>query len=183
MDLNQSAVRKPSVPDRVARQRSETPFATVPDLVVAFAIFTMMALANVMNWTVGGAMLRGLGVLAYVPKTLMLPIILLVSVTATYAQDGGFVAVWTMLVFGLIGYVFRRLSVSILPFVIGFILAPQLETMVRGGFTASGGDPLFLLKSPIALVFLVLSLLLLVFARRGPRQRVSEIGAENDAAE
>ena len=152
------------------------------DLVIAFAIFTMMALANVMNWTMGGAVLRGLGVLAYVPKTLMLPIILIVSVTAAYAQDGGFVAVWTMLVFGLIGYVFRRLGVSILPFVIGFILAPQLETMVRGGFTASGGDPLFLLKSPIALVFLALSLLLLVFARRGPRQRVKEIGTGNEAA-
>ena len=152
------------------------------DLVVAFAIFTMMALANAMNWTVGGLVLRSLGVLARVPKTLMLPVILLVSVTAAYAQDGGFVAVWTMLAFGLIGYVFRRLNVSILPFVIGFILAPQLESMVRGGFTASGGDPLFLLKSPIALVFLTLSLLLLTFAGRSSRRRTRGPDTGSEAA-
>lgn len=140
------------------------------DLVTAFAIFTMMAMANLFNWTVGGVFLRSLGVLSKVPAAMMLPVILLVTITASYAQDGGFIAVWTMLIFGLIGYVFRRLDVSILPFVIGFILAPQLETMVRGGFTSSGGDPLFLLKSPISVLFLVLAVMLLVFAgkRRAP---------------
>jgi putative tricarboxylic transport membrane protein len=136
------------------------------DLVVAFSIFTMMAAANLVNWTIGGVFLRSLGVLARVPAVYMMPLILLVTVTAAYAQDGGFVAVWTMLVFALIGYVFRRLGVSLLPFVIGFILAPQLETVVRGGFTASGGDPLFLVKSPIALAFLTLAGLLIVYGGR-----------------
>lgn len=146
------------------------------DLVTAFAIFTMMAMANLFNWTVGGVFLRSLGILSKVPMTLILPVILLVTITASYAQDGGFIAVWTMLVFGLIGYVFRKLHVSILPFVIGFILAPQLETMVRGGFTASGGDPLFLLKSPISVTFLCLAVLLLMFGRRQVSRSPEEKG-------
>ncbi len=136
------------------------------DLVVAFAIFTMMVLANAFNWTIGGWIVRFLGILAYIPKSLMLPIVLLITLTAVYAQDGGFVAIWVVIVFGALGYLLRKLDVSILPFVIGFILAPRLEELVRGGYTASGGDAWFMLKSPLALVFLGLGVAIVVFAAR-----------------
>lgn len=96
----------------------------------------------------------------------MLPVVLTITLTAVYAQDGGFVAIWVVVVFGAIGYVLRKLDVTILPFVIGFLLAPRLEELVRGGYSASGGDPLFLLKSPIAMVFLVLAVLVVVLAGR-----------------
>ncbi|MEM6678071.1 MAG: tripartite tricarboxylate transporter permease [Pseudomonadota bacterium] len=136
------------------------------DLVLAFAMFTLMVLANVFNWTVGGVFLRSLGILARAPKSIMLPIVLLICLTAVYAQDGGFIAIWVVLIFGVIGYGLRRLEISILPFVIGFLLSPQLEELIRGGFSASGGDPYFLLKSPIAVTFLILAVLLLLFANR-----------------
>ena len=68
--------------------------------------------------------------------------------------------------FGLLGYLLRKLDVSILPFVIGFILAPRLEELIRGGYSASGGDPLFLLKSPLSLAFLAAALAIVVFAGR-----------------
>jgi len=136
------------------------------DLVVAFAMFTLMVMANVFNWTIGGVFLRSLGILARVPKSIMLPLVLLICLTAVYAQDGGFIAIWVMMIFGVIGYVLRRLDISILPFVIGFLLAPRLEELVRGGFSASGGDPWFLLKSPLALVLLGLAVLILAIAAR-----------------
>lgn len=136
------------------------------DLVVAFAMFTLMVLANIMNWTVGGAFLRSLGILVKVPKLIMLPVVLLITLTAVYAQDGGFIAIWVLLIFGLIGYALKRLNVSILPFVIGFLLSPRLEEHIRGGYSASGGDSLFLLKSPLAMVFIIASILILVLANR-----------------
>lgn len=136
------------------------------DLVVAFAIFTLMVLANIFNWTVGGVFLRSLGVLARVPKSLMLPLVFLITLTAVYAQDGGFIAIWTVTIFGVLGYILRKLEISILPFVIGFLLAPRLEELIRGGYSASGGDPFFLVKSPIALVFLILSVVIVVYANR-----------------
>jgi len=136
------------------------------DLVVAFAMFSLMVLANIFNWTVGGIFLRSLGVLVKVPKSIMLPIVLLITLTAVYAQDGGFIAIWIVMIFGLIGYTLRRLDISILPFVIGFLLSPRLEEYIRGGYSASGGDSLFLVKSPLALVFIAASIIILVFASR-----------------
>lgn len=136
------------------------------DLVIAFALFTLMVFANIFNWTVGGVVMRSLGVLARVPKSIMLPVVMLITLTAVYAQDGGFVAIWVVMIFGLIGYVLRRLDISILPFVIGFLLSPRLEELIRGGYSASGGDPWFLLKSPIALLFLVAAVFIIYFATR-----------------
>jgi putative tricarboxylic transport membrane protein len=98
----------------------------------------------------------------------MLPIVLLVTFTAVYAQDGGFIAIWIVLFFGALGYMLRKLEISILPFVIGFILSPMLEELLRGGYSASGNDSLFLLKSPIAVLFLVLSIVVIVVASRRP---------------
>ena len=141
------------------------------DLVVAFAIFTLMVLGNLFNWTIGGWFLRSLGVLARVPKSIMLPLVLLITFTAVYVQDGGFIAIWIVLVFGAMGYLLRRLEVSILPFVIGFILAPRLEELIRGGYSASGGDPWFLLKSPIAVAFLTAAVLILVLMGRNSRSK------------
>jgi len=139
------------------------------DLVVAFGIFTLMVLGNIFNWSVGWWFLRSLGVLARIPKTIMLPLVLLISLTAVYVQDGGFIAIWVVLTFGGVGYILRRMDISILPFVIGFILAPKLEELIRGGYSASGGDPFFLLKSPLALVFLAMSVAIVVLVSRSRR--------------
>lgn len=144
------------------------------DLVTAFALFTLMVLANAFNWTIGGKFLRSLGVLARVPKSIMLPVVFLITLTAVYAQDGGFIAIWVVMIFGLLGYILRKLDISILPFVIGFLLSPRLEELVRGGYSASGGDPFFLLKSPIAVAFLFASVLIVVLAsRKRPRSKRS----------
>lgn len=43
-----------------------------------------------------------------------------------------------------------------LPFVIAFILAGNLEQSFRQAFAVSGGDPWFLFKSPMSLIFLVM---------------------------
>jgi putative tricarboxylic transport membrane protein len=136
------------------------------DLVVAFAMFSLMVLANIFNWTVGGMFLRWLGILVRIPKSIMLPIVLLITITAVYAQDGGFIAIWVLMFFGFIGYTLRRLDISILPFVIGFLLSPRLEEYIRGGYSASGGDALYMLKSPLAMAFILTSVLILVFANR-----------------
>ncbi|WP_371229886.1 tripartite tricarboxylate transporter permease [Roseovarius sp. 2305UL8-3] len=134
------------------------------ELVIAFGIFTLMVFGNIFNWSIGRYVMLSLGLLAKIPTTITPALVLLITLTAAYAQDGGFVAVFTALGFGLIGYVLRRLDISLLPFVIGFILSPKLEELVRSGYSASGGDPYFLLKSPIALFFLLTSLAIILRA-------------------
>lgn len=147
-----------------------TPNEINPELVTAFGIFTLMALGNILNWTVGGSFMRALGVLAKVPAHYLLPVVLLVALTAIYVQETSMFAIWTTLGFGLFGYFMRKMQVPVLPFVIAFILAGPIERSAREAFSASGADPWFLFKSPISVAFLFLSLAALVFLSRSSKR-------------
>ena len=138
-----------------------------PELVIAFGLFTTMTIANLFNWTFGGMIMRSMGVMIRVPKQILLPIVLLVTLTAIYVQEAKMAAVWFAIAFGLLGYLMRRLDISVLPFVIAFILAGDLEKTARQAFSATGGDPWFLFSSPIAVVFMLTAVgVIIMFARR-----------------
>ncbi len=137
------------------------------EMVLAFGIFTVMVVGNILNWTLGGRIMRAMGVMIRVPKQILLPSVLLVTLTAIYVQETSMAAIWFTLGFGVLGYLFRKLGISVLPFVIAFILAGNLEETARQAFSASGGDPWFLFKSPLALIFLLASAaVVLLFSRR-----------------
>lgn len=145
--------------------------AVNPQLVLVFGLFTLMALGNVLNWTIGWPIMRAMGIMARVKPHILLPIVTLVTLTAIYVQETSLVSIWMTLGFGVLGYLFRRLGITVLPFVIAFILAGTLETTARQAFSVSGGDPLFLFKSPFALVFIVSGILVIFGAlRAGERQ-------------
>ena len=137
-----------------------------PEMVTAFGIFTAMFIANALNWTIGGAFMRWIGFVARVPKNRLLPIVLLLTLTAIYVQETSMIAIWITICFGLLGYAMRRVDMSPLPFVIAFILGGNLEATARQAFAATGGDPFFLFTSPIALIFMVLTLGVITFSLR-----------------
>jgi putative tricarboxylic transport membrane protein len=74
--------------------------------------------------------------------------------------------IYVTLGFGVIGYLMRLANVPILPMVIAFILAEPLENAVRNAFEASGSDPWFILQSPVGLLFLALSVVILAMSGR-----------------
>lgn len=125
-----------------------------PELVVAFALFTLMVAANLMNWITGAWFMRLLGGLIRIPKQVLLPIVLLLTITSVYVQSAKMSDVYVLLFFGAAGYLMRRTGVPILPFVIAYILTDPLETTIRAAFEASGSDPWFLFGGVIAPAFL-----------------------------
>ena len=68
-------------------------------------------------------------------------------------------------VFGLVGYLMRKVNMSVLPFVIAFILTRGengLEVAMRKAFAATGSDPWFLFSSPVSIGFMVASVLVII---------------------
>ncbi|SET94002.1 tripartite tricarboxylate transporter permease [Paracoccus homiensis] len=137
-----------------------------PELVTAFGIFTLMVIGNLLNWTIGGRFMRSMGVLARVPGQILLPAVLLLTLTAIYVQETSLFALWVTFGFGILGYLFRRSEVPVLPFVIAFILARPLEQTAREAFAATGGDPWFLFSSPTSVIFTVAAIASVAFLSR-----------------
>ncbi len=140
-----------------------------PELVIAFGLFTTMILANLLNWTVGGVFMRSLGALVRIPKQYLLPVVLLLTLASLYVEETSISAIWFAFGFGILGYFMMRFAISPLPFVIGFILGGRIEDTARQAFSATGGDPLFLLKSPIAAAFILCAFAVIFLSLRKPK--------------
>jgi len=141
-----------------------------PELVIAFGIFTIMMIANLLNWIIGGRVMRMMGVMTKIPKHYLLPIILLVTLTAIYIQETRMAAVWFTIGFGILGYFMRRIGMSPLPFVIAYILGGRLEESARQAFSATGSDPWFLFSSVTSLCFMLLAVGILFIAMRSRKK-------------
>lgn len=127
---------------------------TNPEMVMAFGLFTLMAAANILNWVGGLHVMRLMGNMIHIPKQILLPSVLLVTMAGVYVQDSSLLALVWLVMFGILGCVMRLCAVPILPFVIAFILAGPLERTTRQAFSATGGDPLFLFSSPICILLM-----------------------------
>ncbi|MEM6825255.1 MAG: tripartite tricarboxylate transporter permease [Pseudomonadota bacterium] len=138
-----------------------TPDTVNPEAVIAFGLFTTMLIANLVNWTLGGLFMRGVGIMIRVPRHILLPIVLLLTLTSIYVQETDLSAIWIAIAFGVLGYLMRLLDISPLPFVIAFILGGTLEDTARQAFSATGGDPFFLFSSVTAAIFMGLAVLVI----------------------
>jgi putative tricarboxylic transport membrane protein len=92
----------------------------------------------------------------YVPKYVLYPIIVVMCVIGSYAINYGVMFdVWTLLLFGFLGYVATKIGLEVPSFLIGFILGKSAEVYFVKSLESYGTFTIFFTKSPIALVLWV----------------------------
>jgi putative tricarboxylic transport membrane protein len=117
--------------------------------------------------------------IALVPISVLLPLVLMLATVGAYALNNSLVDVWTLLVFGLVGYLFGKAEAPLAPMILGVVLGPSLETNL---FRALQLDPniMTFLTRPISLVLLILTAASVIFAAwqelRASRSAVSGAG-------
>ena len=138
------------------------------EMAMAFGLFTLMAVANLMNWLGGLQIMRLMGNMIHIPKHILLPTVLLMTMVGIYVQDTSLLAVIWLVMFGMVGFIMRLIHLPILPFVIAFILGGPLEQTARQAFAATGGDPFFLFSSPICILLMAGCAIVLIHFSRKP---------------
>lgn len=102
-----------------------------------------------------------------VPKYYLLPLVFILCVVGAFGLNSRVFDVWTILVFGIVGYGFMYFSLPQAPFIIGFILGPMAETNLRRGLMLSDGSFYGFFENTISAVFLLLSLASVVLSTYG----------------
>ena len=89
-----------------------------------------------------------------IPKHILLPIIFCLCGVGAYGLNSREFDLWSVILFGIIGFGFSSFKIPIAPFILGFILGPMAETNLRRGLMLyqNSLEPLF--TSPICLFFL-----------------------------
>ncbi len=117
------------------------------------------------------------------PFPILGPLIILFSVIGAYSIRFMMFDVWVALIFGVIGYVMRKLGFPIAPLVLASVLAQMLETSLQQSLLISQGSPAIFFTRPIALVFMLLGICSIV---RGVWKQIAsgepEIAVEDDEA-
>jgi len=95
------------------------------------------------------------------PAYMMYPLILGVSVVGVYTSSNSLFHLGLLCVFGLLGYLMRKLDYPTAPLVLGLVLGDSMEKALRQSLMMSQGD-ISILFRPIPSALLIVAVLLLV---------------------
>lgn len=113
--------------------------------------------ANLVMFLVMWFAIRHIAKVITVPKYLLYPGVMMMCAVGAYAINSGIMFdVWTLLIFGLVGFIGVKLGLEIAPFIIGFILGQSAEVYFVKSLESFGTLSIFFTKSPIAVFLWVL---------------------------
>lgn len=139
---------------------------------IVSVIFIAMLLAAVLLGVIGLAFANVFARIINIPRTVLLPAIVLLCVVGTFAMRNALFDVGVLLVAGLLGFALRRVKVPLPPLLLGFILGPMLEDNFRRALLLSDGNWSTFILRPISGVILLLAVVLTVYGiLRGRKRR------------
>lgn len=131
---------------------------------LVYAVFAAFIVANVVM-VIGEKM--GIPVFARVlsvPTYFLLPVVIACCFVGSFSANNRVFDILVMVIFGVIGYIMKKFKYPLAPMVVGFILAPLLEENIRRSLMRTEGDFWPILTSPIAAVFLVFTVIMIVIS-------------------
>jgi len=114
-----------------------------------------------------------------IPFSIIAPVIIVICAIGAYTVHSAMLDVWFMLLFGIVGYVFKKLDYPLAPLVLALVLGDKAEDSFRQAMLVSQGDLAIMWSNPLvgsittlALVMLGWPLIAKALARlRGPKDK------------
>lgn len=125
---------------------------------LVYTIFAALIVASFAMLVIEFYGLRIFAHLLNVPKHILMPVILVLCIVGAFGLNNRIFDIWTILLFGGVGYFFVKYSIVQAPFIIGFILGSMAETNFRRALQLSDGQISGFVTTPISCLFIVLSI-------------------------
>ena len=122
-----------------------------------WAVIASMFIGNVMLLIMNLPMASLWGKVASIPASYMYPGIAVISVVGAYCTGGRIFDVWIMIVFGVIGYVMKKLDIPMAPIVLTFVLGKMIENSLVQSLIYFSGDLRGFLDRPVACALLLIA--------------------------
>src|SRR6478752_4088904 len=75
-----------------------------------------------------------------VPFAAIAPMIVVSCAIGAYAIQNAMFDIWLMLLFGVVGYIFKKVGIPLAPFTLALVLGSRAEDAFRLAMIGSGGD-------------------------------------------
>lgn len=134
-------------------------FKERPDFV--WGLIASMYTGNVIGVLVALLFVPAFAAILRIPFAILIPLIVYVCAIGAYAVNASTIDIWYMMLFGIVGYLFKKLDYPIAPMVLALVLGDTAETALRQSLIMSQGSPLIFVASPISALLMGVSLWLL----------------------
>ena len=122
------------------------------------AVFIVFVLANLLMLPFGYLAIRGAQRLLRVPRSMLVPMILLFCIVGSYAMTNSAYGIVLMLIFGLVGWWLEDHGIPVAPLILGLVLGELLEQSFMSSLIKADGELLAFFTRPIAGVLGVITL-------------------------
>ena len=140
-----------------------------------YDVVAMMMFASIGILFYGLTLTRFMIKVLQVPKTIIVPIIVVLCTIGTFALAGRLFDIYVMVAFGLIGFVLRQFNYPMAPLVLGIVLGDLLEKNLRRGLVLSDGDLAPFVTRPISAVLFATIVLIVLFRFQWMRNLVKRL--------
>ena len=103
-----------------------------------------------------------------IPFTVQVPLIMFLCFIGGYTENNTLFTMWVVLVFGVIGFLFKKLGYPLAPMVVAVVLGEDTESSFRRSLIMSNGSPSIFFTRPVSLILLLLALALFLFPLAAP---------------
>ena len=137
-------------------------FQEKPDFV--WGLIASMYLGNIAGLIVVLTTVPFFAAILRVPFSIVAPVILVICAIGAYTVHGSMFDVWLMVVFGIMGYIFKKLDYPIAPLVLALVLGDRAEDSFRQSMLASQGSLSIFFSNGLVGSITVLALMMLFWA-------------------
>ncbi len=130
-------------------------FVERPDII--YSLFAALLIANIVMLGLGLFGARLWVKVTVIPKKILLPAILAISIIGSFSVNYSFFDVATCIGFGIAGWILKKYGYPGAPIVLGMVLGKLAETNFRRAVIMGGYEIFF--TRPISLILLILALL------------------------
>ncbi len=99
-----------------------------------------------------------------IPFSIVAPVILVICAIGAYTVHSSMFDVWLMVIFGVMGYVFKKLDYPLAPLVLALVLGDRAEDAFRQSMLGSGGEMSVFFSNGLVSTITALALMMLFWA-------------------
>lgn len=127
-----------------------------------YIIFALMFICAIATFLIQYFGIRAFTQLLRVPKNILLPMVLVMCIVGSFGANNRIFDVWTLLFWGILGFVLNKFDIPLTPIIMGFILGPICEKYLRRGLMMSKNDFTVFFTRPISGAFLTLAIAMIL---------------------
>ncbi len=118
---------------------------------VVWGLIASLLIANFVLLAMNVPMVKIFVKILTVPPWVLLPGVMMVSFVGIFSLTGSYFDLLLMIVFGIVGWLFRKLDIPTVPIILGILLGKHMEDALRRAMILSDGDWTYLFSSGISI--------------------------------